>query len=329
MDMDDMVRMMMGGGGGMMGGMGGMGGPQRRRKGKDVGHAFPVTLEDLYKGKVAHLPREKTILCPQCKGSGSSKPGQSAVCTSCRGQGARIMMRQIGPGMMQQMQVPCDSCNGRGSALRDQDKCKSCHGVRTKSVEQPLTVRIEPGMEHEQQIPFPGEGDQSPDYEMPGAIVIVLRQLKHDTFTRDGDDLHIKKKISLADALCGGCVSISHLDDTILDIVIKPEDMIKPGSVKCVKGMGMPVYGRRGSYGDLVITFEVEFPEVLHEEALESLRKVLPPPAAQARDFDEETAEEAYLSRTPLDEMRKEMEKEAEDDDDEDGGGNGVRCAAQ
>jgi DnaJ family protein A protein 2 len=328
MDMDDMVRMMMGGGG-MGGMMGGMGGPPRRRKGKDVGLAFPVTLEDLYTGKVAQIPREKTILCPGCKGSGSNKPGQSSVCNTCRGQGARIMMRQVGPGMMQQMQVPCDSCGGRGTALREQDKCKSCQGVRTKSVEQPLTVRIEPGMEHEQQIPFPGEGDQSPDYDQPGAIVIVLRQLKHSTFTRDEDNLRITKKIGLAEALCGGTFTVIHLDDRALEISVRPEDMVKEGVTKCVKGQGMPVFGQRGKYGDLIITFEIEYPEYLSEEAVAALRKVLPPPANQAAAVPTEH-EEAYPTRMPWAEMRKAMDKEAEEDEEEEGGGQGgVRCATQ
>ena len=237
-------------------------------------------------------------------------------------------MRQIGPGMMQQMQVPCDACGGRGKNMRDEDKCMSCYGSCTKTVEQPLTVRIEPGMEHDQQIPFPGEGDQSPDYDVPGAIVVVLGQVKHDTFVRDGDDLQVTRKISVAEALCGTYVTLKHLDDREIAIQVKPEDGIKPGSVKCVKGMGMPVYGKRGSFGDLVVTFEVTFPETLDASAIEALRKVLPPPSNRAPDdFDPEHVEEAVVSRTELDEMRKEMEKEAEDDDDEEGPGT-VRCAS-
>mmetsp|Transcript_7332 Transcript_7332/g.22937 ORF Transcript_7332/g.22937 Transcript_7332/m.22937 type:complete len:191 (-) Transcript_7332:153-725(-) len=190
-------------------------------------------------------------------------------------------------------------------------------------------------MEHDDQIPFMGEGDQSPDYDVPGAIVIVLRQLKHDTFTRDGDNLHITQKITLAEALCGTVLTFKHLDDREISVNITPADNVKPGVEKCVKGMGMPIRsggspGGRGGpkgFGDLVIKFDVTFPENLSEEAIAALRKVLPPPANQA-DAIPEDHEECYMSRAALDEMRKEMEKEAEDDDEDEGQG-GVRCAQQ
>lgn len=322
-DMDEMMRMMMGGG------MGGMGGPPRRRRGKDVGHALPVSLEDLYMGKVATVEREKTILCPQCKGSGSNKPGMSAVCRGCQGQGARMVVRQVGPGMMQQAQVRCEECGGRGSNITDKDKCKGCSGERTKTKQSPLKVNIERGMEHNDQIPFMGEGDQHPDIAEPGAVVMVLQQLKHDRFERMDNDLKIKKSITLAEAVCGTTFIIRHLDDAELQVTVTPEDRITPGEVKCVKGKGMPVHKQPGKFGDLVIEFNVTFPESLTEEQIAKLKACLPPPAATAAKPSDDDTEECYLSRTPLDEMRKQMEKEAEEDDDDEGGPGGVRCASQ
>ena len=183
-DMDDMMSAFFGGGGGMPG-MGGRGQPQRRRKGRDVGLALPVTLEDLYNGKSRELPREKTILCPDCKGRGTTKvSANGGKCTVCKGAGARIVVRQMGP-MIQQMQVPCDACGGEGSKIDPKDRCKGCTGSKIKSVQSPLNVLVEKGMEHQQQIPFRGEGDQSPDIDVPGDIVIVLQQVKHDKFVRD------------------------------------------------------------------------------------------------------------------------------------------------
>jgi len=319
MDMD-MMNMMFGGG---------MRGAPRRRKGKDVGIAFPVSLEDLYKGKTTTVPRDKTILCPKCKGSGSNKPGGSAVCQGCRGQGAKMMMRQVGPGMIQQMQVPCDACGGRGSNISEADKCTGCRGTRTKQTEAPLRVVIQPGMSHNDQIPFRMEGDQDPDIDVPGDIVVVLQQLKHDTFTREGNDLHVKHKISLADALCGFMTTITQLDGRTLVISHDPKTggFIKPGEKKCITGEGMPIADAPGKKcGDMVITFEVVFPDRLEEGAVDALRMALPPAPQVTVDGEHE---ECYLTRQPLDELKKEMEKEAEDDDDEGGGGPGIRCAQQ
>jgi DnaJ family protein A protein 2 len=241
-------------------------------------------------------------------------------------------MRQIGPGMMQQARVACDRCNGRGTNLSEKDKCKMCRGERTKTGEESLSVVIEKGMEHNMQIPFAGEGDQDPEIDVPGDIVIVLQQLKHDTLTRDDNDLHMKKSLTLAEAMCGFQFIITQLDKRVLVVRSEPGQMIKPGDKKCIKGEGMPVHMSPGKFGDLVIEFEVTFPERLEDSAMEILRTALPPPAAADNNFDGEDTEECYVSRQPLDEMRKEMENQDDDGDEEGGGGGGgqgVQCAQQ
>ena len=327
--MDDMMSAFFGGGGGM-------GGRQqpRRRKGRDVGHAMPVTLEDLYNGKSMELAREKTILCPDCKGRGSSKPGVGGKCTVCKGAGARIVVRQMGP-MIQQMQVPCDACGGQGSKIDPKDRCRGCQGNKIKTVQSPIAVLVEKGMEHQQQIPFRGEGDQHPDIDIPGDIVIVLQQIKHDKFVRDDSDLHMKHSITLAEALCGFQFVVTHLDGRQLLVRNEPghitSHMIKPGDKKCIPNEGMPVHKQPTKFGDLIIEFTVVFPERMEESQIELLRTVLPPPANLDIEYDPNEAHDCYVSKTNLDDLRKEIEKEDDDDDDGNGRGGGpqVQCAHQ
>ena len=47
------------------------------------------------------------------------KTGAVQKCTTCRGRGMRIMIRQLAPGMVQQMQSVCTDCNGEGKGLSD------------------------------------------------------------------------------------------------------------------------------------------------------------------------------------------------------------------
>lgn len=71
-DMDDMLNAIFNGGG--LGGFnnamsgniisGGNRRQQRNRRGQDVGHALPVTLEDLYSGKKFTIQRTRSVLCP-------------------------------------------------------------------------------------------------------------------------------------------------------------------------------------------------------------------------------------------------------------------------
>ena len=42
-------------------------------------------------------------------------------------------MRQMGPGMYQQIQKNCDVCKGEGEIIQEGKKCKSCNGKKINS----------------------------------------------------------------------------------------------------------------------------------------------------------------------------------------------------
>lgn len=76
-------------------------------------------------------------------------------------------------------------------------------------------------MKDGQKITFHEEGDQVPGLE-PGDIIIVLDQKEHPVFRRSGDDLIVKREISLADALCGCRQVIRTLDNRTLLVSSPP-----------------------------------------------------------------------------------------------------------
>lgn len=200
-----------------------------------------------------------------------------------------------------------------------------------KQVSAPLKVTIEKGMQHEQQIRFKGEGDQHPQIQVPGDVVVVLQEEKHEVFTRDGSDLHIAKKLTLAEALCGFQFVIKHLDGRGLVVRSEPGMIIAPDKKKCIPNEGMPVFQKPGEFGDLIITFEVDFPERVEASAVDLLRGALPPPKSVEYDFDPTEAETVYVTRQNLDDVRREVEREEDDDDEEGPGGMGpgLQCAHQ
>lgn len=75
-------------------------------------------------------------------------------------------------------------------------------------------------MKDGQKIVFHGEGDQEPDLE-PGDVIIVLDQKDHAVFQRRGNDLIMKMKIQLTEALCGFKKTIDTLDERVLLISSK------------------------------------------------------------------------------------------------------------
>lgn len=60
-----------------------------------------------------------------CLLSQGGKSGAVQKCTACRGRGMRIMIRQLAPGMVQQMQSVCTDCNGEGKGLESESTLTS------------------------------------------------------------------------------------------------------------------------------------------------------------------------------------------------------------
>jgi len=311
----------------------GGGGPPRKRKGKDVMSAYPVTLEDLYKGKETKFQIDKTILCVLCKGKGSAKPNSVTKCQTCDGSGVTVTMRPLGFGMMQQLQERCRQCGGEGEVIKAKDRCKKCNGNKVNEESKTLDVFIDKGMQHGQKIVFKEEGDQQPDI-IPGDVILVLQQKDHTVFKRDGDDLLIEKKILLVEALCGFKFTVTHLDGRVLVIKSKEKEIIRPGDIKSVENEGMPKHRNPVNKGNLLIKFEIEFPAdgTITSASAKSLAQALPKPKDVTIPTD---AEECWLSSFNVQTNGgRRRGREAYDDEgssDEDGpsGPGGVACHQQ
>ena len=58
----------------------------------------------------------------------------------------QVHMRQLGPGMVQQIQAVCSECKGQGERIRDRDRCKTCQGNKVVRERKILEVHIDKGM---------------------------------------------------------------------------------------------------------------------------------------------------------------------------------------
>ncbi|KAI3914822.1 hypothetical protein MKW92_020855 [Papaver armeniacum] len=314
------------------------GGPGGKRRGEDAMHALKVSLEDLYSGTTKKLSLSRNIICTKCTGKGTKSGASMKKCSGCKGCGMKVSLRQIGPGMVQQMQHPCNECKGTGETIRDQDRCPQCKGNKVVPEKKVLEVHVEKGMQNGQKIKFRGQADEAPDTDT-GDIVFVVTQKDHPKFKRQGDDLIVEHKLSLTEALCGFQFALTHLDGRQLLIKTNPGEVIKPDSAKAVNDEGMPVYERSFMKGKLYIKFNVEFPEPLTAEQCKAFEGVLParksPPL---KDTEIDECEETTLHDVRIEEeiARKQAQdeaqaREAHDEDDDMHGGvpPGVQCAQQ
>ncbi|KAI7852394.1 DnaJ C terminal domain-containing protein [Circinella umbellata] len=334
MSADDLFANLFGGGGGGASFGGGFGGaPRGPRKGENMKYPLSVSLEDLYNGKRTKLALEKNVICTTCSGRGG-KTGATKKCTSCDGRGFGVAMRQLGMGMVQQMQVPCEECNSTGKIVKD--RCKRCRGKKVTTEKKYLDVYIEKGMVDGQKISMKGEGDQEPGIE-PGDVNLILQQKEHPKFERRGDDLLCHVKISLTEALCGfNKVVVKHLDGRGIQIQHSAGQVIKPGMVKRVPHEGMPIYRRSDTHGDLYIQFDVEFPEdyFATPDNVAALAKILPAPrpdSVSSATYD--IVDECALIPGDLESFGASGQSRNnaydEDESDDERGGPGINCSQQ
>jgi len=268
----DIFDMFFGGGGHGHGHRGGGGrGQQRRRKAPPIQQFLDVTLEDLYLGSSRVISYEKMTICSDCDGKGGKKVTE---CGACHGNGVQVIMKQMGY-MTVQTQRECPHCNGEGTSIPESAKCKKCEGKGMKKVAKKLDFIIPRGSKHAEKVVMKGQGHEIPDAGN-GDLVLVLRCVKHELYQRIGADLAMTKKISLRQALCGCTIVIPHLSGYKLKIKTAPNEVIQHGSLKAVYSKGMPQKGSGGTFGHLYVKFEIVFPDVLDDEAVESLKQLLP-----------------------------------------------------
>jgi len=335
MDHDDIFSHIFGMGGFPFGRGGPRGGPSGgrggKKKGKDKAFGYPVTLEDLYKGKQTKLPHNRMVLCSGCSGKGTNKAGGATKCTNCEGTGTQTSLRHMGFGMVQQLHEKCRNCEGEGEVIRAKDRCKSCSGNKIKDETKMLDIYIDPGMKHGQKITFNGEGDQHPDI-VPGDIIIVLQVEKHDVFTREGNDLIINKKISLIEALAGVQFLVDHLDGRQILVSSAKGEVIKPGDIKAVEHEGMPIDGNIFNKGRLLIKFDVEFPAngSIPASSIAALETARGKPNVVKTTGEVEKATMTTGPETLKGGARRgEAYEEDEEEDDEEEGPRGVSCQQQ
>ncbi|XP_061596906.1 dnaJ homolog subfamily B member 13 [Cololabis saira] len=135
-----------------------------------------------------------------------------------------------------------------------------------------LTIDIKRGWKEGIRIIFSKEGDQGPNI-VPADIVFTLRQKSHPLFERQHNDLIYKTKISLEKALTGFPLDVPTLDGKLIGIYVY--DIVHPAYKKIVTGEGMPLSQDPSQRGNIIITFEILFPETLCAERKHLIKQAL------------------------------------------------------
>ncbi|XP_031145073.1 dnaJ homolog subfamily B member 1b [Sander lucioperca] len=170
-----------------------------------------------------------------------------------------VSLEEVLSGCKKKMKISRKRLNPDGQTIRTEDKI--------------LEVQIKKGWKEGTKITFPKEGDQTPT-NIPADVVFVLKDKAHPVFKRDGSDIVYTAKISLRDALCGCTVNAPTLDGR--KVTVSTTDIVQPGMKRRVSGEGLPYPKRPDRRGDLLVEYDIKFPERLSQSARDTIAQVLP-----------------------------------------------------
>ena len=144
------------------------------------------------------------------------------------------------------------------------------NGMQMAEIES-VSVNIPRGVRDNETIIVNGKGNSNE--HTVGDLHILVKIENNTAFENQGDDLYIKKKITLKESLCGFAFDIKHLNGKLLQFnnMVNPS-IIKPNFKKVIEGLGMI---RENKKGNLIIEFDVMFPEVLTREQIQQLNAIL------------------------------------------------------
>jgi len=143
---------------------------------------------------------------------------------------------------------------------------------RVTTEDKVLKITVKPGWKSGTKVTFSQEGDKFPG-RTPADIAFIIRDKPHPVFSRDGTNLKYTYKIPLREALCGSVVQVPTLEGK--KVGINCSEVIKPTTTKRLQGYGLPFPKEPNRRGDLIVSFEVLFPDNISTTSKRTLYEAL------------------------------------------------------
>lgn len=128
---------------------------------------------------------------------------------------------------------------------------------------QTIKVTIKPGVADLQMLRIAGKGGSGSSGGPNGDLYLTVKIAPHPEFQRSGNDLHRDLPVALYTALLGGKAQIKTLKGRVTVNVPKGT---ANGKELSLRGLGMPVYGKKNEFGNLLVKVNIVLPELLSEQ---------------------------------------------------------------
>lgn len=136
---------------------------------------------------------------------------------------------------------------------------------------QKIKINTKPGSRNGQVLKIKGKGTKGVNNGPNGDLFVQLNVQETDPFQRKENDLIIQLTVDYLTAILGGKTVVKTVKGSInLTIPVGTQ----PNQTLRIKGKGMPIYNKKGSYGDLLVKVHIQLPTKLNKEEKELLEKL-------------------------------------------------------
>ena len=136
---------------------------------------------------------------------------------------------------------------------------------------QTIKVTINPGVADHQVLRIAGKGGSGVSGGPNGDLYLTMNIASHPEFCRKGNDLHRDLPVELYTAVLGGKTQMKTLKGNVTVNIPKGTPN---GKELRLRGLGMPVYGKKNEFGNLLVKVDIHLPEHLGEEEMGLFRKL-------------------------------------------------------
>lgn len=131
---------------------------------------------------------------------------------------------------------------------------------------QKIRVAIKPGAGDQQVLRVAGKGGAGVNGGPGGDLYLTIRIAVHPQFQRKGNDLHYDLPVELYTAVLGGKVQVKALKGMVkVDI---PKETPN-GTTLRLRGLGMPIYGKKNEFGNLFVKIVIQMPNHLSKQEID------------------------------------------------------------
>lgn len=236
--------------------------------GSDMKINMPLKLTEIAFGTEKKLKIKKYLECDKCHGTGAETDADFETCPTCHGTGEVRQITRTILGQMVNVQ-PCPTCQGDGRIIKK--KCTKCSGEGRLRGEETVKISIPSGVAKGNYITLRGQGNAGRRGGPAGDLIVLIDEIEHEYFERDGNNIFYDLSLRLTDAILGAEVEVPTLKGRAK---VKIEPGTQPGRILRMKGKGINGLHNTG-LGDELLRINVFMPKNLTEEerkAVESLK---------------------------------------------------------